>query len=250
MQFVSMEDIPLVESTGFKMEAGKIYRTSWALLPGFLDKGEPDFDAKPLFVQGNSLYAKGIGRVIDEGGQHSRISGENSKLYYSTVIISWPTNKKGEISTSGIEEKEYEVTFMRVTKKRLQDMYRVYDVSGAKIAQVDLVLDCKDAKFQDAAYSLPDATTKNRGLFYSIYSRRSDEKWGPIWEDISSKIKDVAENLESSIGRRIPIDEFRQKIAEVQARDGVATPMETSAPRVSAPANVVTSGLDDVLDDL
>jgi hypothetical protein len=86
-------------------------------------------------------------------GAHLPEGKSEAKTHFSTLLVLYPTNKKGEIDKSQFAEwaKDPVVKPWKFSQKRYDLIWKVnmgLVKNGASIADQDLLLECKDDKFQ------------------------------------------------------------------------------------------------------
>jgi hypothetical protein len=107
-----------------------------------------------------SHYQEGIGFVLSGLGKGTPEDDEvwkkleAPKTYFSTLLVIYPTNKDGEIDKNAFADwaKEPKIMPWRFSPKRYDLIWKVNSAlikNGASIADQDLLLECKDDKFQN-----------------------------------------------------------------------------------------------------
>jgi hypothetical protein len=82
------------------------------------------------------------------------------KLYFSTLLLVYPTDREGNIDREGIKRGEWRVTPWRFSKQIYEDIWKQNEglrENGLSLAGQDIKLECKDPQFQKIGVSFVGA---------------------------------------------------------------------------------------------
>lgn len=216
----------LRKSNNFKAQAGNSYHLSIAWWPGFED-GKLDLTAEsPHFMAKNRVYIKGVGYVLARGSEFNDIAGTAPRMSIATIVVKWPTDKKGALNKAALNAGDYEVLIWVMGRDKYSQLADIHAESS--FGEGDLKVTCTDTNFQKMTF-IP----KRNNLLKRLIDGNN-----PIATDILAQVKDLAGTVENSIGRSLTLDQVREKLN-----------MDTELP-TNGGALAEIGDIDDALEDL
>ena len=215
----------LRKSNNFKAQGGNSYHLSLAWWPGFED-GNLDFGANsPHFMAKNRVYIKGVGYVVARGSEFNEIAGNSPRTAIATIVVKWPTDKKGVLNKTALKAGDYEVLIWVMGRDKYSQLADIHAESS--VGEGDLKVSCTDTNFQKMTF-IP----KKNNLLKTLVDANN-----PIAKDILDQVKSLSDEVSNSIGRNLTLDSVREKLGmEVE---GVTTGGVTAD----------IGDIDDVIDD-
>lgn len=110
------------------------------------------------FKKFNAHYQEGLGYVISRLGKDGAEGDEvwkkldEPKLYFSSLLLIYPTDAEGNIDKQGIKSGNWKVIPWRFGKKTYENVWKLNDSfreNGLSIANQDLKLECTEGKYQN-----------------------------------------------------------------------------------------------------
>jgi hypothetical protein len=189
----------------FKMETGQTARISIAWWPTTVVDGVTvlDMTKAPKFIAAQRHFMKGVGYFINEGPEFTKIAGEPPKLRIATIILVWPTNNKGVLDKEAIKNGSFDVVPWVLDSSKYETIKPIHE--EWHLGEVDLTVKCQDAGFQKLTFS----PCKN-SLLRDFMSRGASAK--AIVDKIVSQVQNLSANLGNEIGRKMTLDQIREKI--------------------------------------
>lgn len=227
-EFDSGDDNLGGETRAWKAKEGESYLMSVLWWPGS-EEGTPNLSAKsPKFSGSQRHFKNGVGYFLNKGPEYTKIAGGKPSQAIVTLVALWPINSKGQLDKARVLEKDYEVKPWVFSKAK----YTVLKTRHAEfpLGQHDLKITCTDTQYQTL-----DISPSKNCLFRQL-QETEDAALQAIYKDITNKVQLMLPDIDSHMGRDIPLDELREAF-------GLA---------VSAPSAGLTSDveIDDLLDDL
>ena len=215
----------LRKSNNFKAQGGNSYHLSLAWWPGF-EGGNLDFGANsPHFMAKNRVYIKGVGYVVARGSEFNEIAGNSPRTAIATIVVKWPTDKKGVLNKTALKAGDYEVLIWVMGRDKYSQLADIHAESS--FGEGDLKVSCTDTNFQKMTF-IP----KKNNLLKTLVDANN-----PIAKDILDQVKSLSDEVSNSIGRNLTLDSVREKLGmEVE---GVTTGGVTAD----------IGDIDDVIDD-
>lgn len=111
-------------------------------------------------------YQEGLGFVLsrlDKDGPEANAVWKRlpePKLYFSTLLLVYPTDREGNIDREGIKRGEWRVIPWRFSKQIYEDIWKQNEglrENGLSLAGQDIKLECKDPQFQKIGVSFVGA---------------------------------------------------------------------------------------------
>lgn len=222
------------KSEKYKGETGRTDRISFAWWPG-IDQGRPDMDAKtPQFIGAPRNYIEGVGYFINKGPEYTRIAGGNApRMAIATVIIKWPTDRKGTLDLQRLKDGEFQVMPWIFS----EDKYNAFNPIHTEFpfGKHDLTVSCTDTKYQKMTFS-----PCKENMLRKLYEANPDS---PVVQKILTQVQAVLSNIQGEIGRDLTLDQIREKMA---GGSGAAT----GGGGVAAVAPATTQDIDNLVGDL
>ena len=206
------------KSKPFKGEANRSYRISFAWWKG-LDEGKLDFDSNaPIFAGANANFIPGCGYVINKGAEYTKVAGgEAPRQRIATVIIVWPTDKKGELDKSRLSEAEVKVWV--ISGDKFQTLKGIN--AEFPFAKHDFKATCSDAQYQKMTF------TPCKDSVLAMLS--NNEKAQPLIAKWIEKAQELAGAINDHIGREMTIQQIRDKLAGGGNGAGPIAPVDSSS---------------------
>ena len=187
----------------YKGREGETDRLSFIWFHG-TEEGTPIFDSPPKFMGAMRLYHPDVGYVLDNGPEFNRLSvatgGKASKQAIATVVISWPTNRDGEIEKSRLAKGEFSIMPWIFSKDKYKSLKKTHD--RFPFGSHDIAVDCSDAQYQKMTF-----TPERDHLFKLISAKNPD-----MAKRIVDQVLEVIGKLGSSLGQDLTLEEFKERL--------------------------------------
>lgn len=191
----------LRKTSNFKAQGGNSYHLSLAWWPGYED-GTLDFTAaSPHFLAKNRVYIKGAGYVIANGSTFNEIAGNSPRTAIATIVVKWPTDKKGVLNKTALKNGDYEVLIWVMGRDKYSQLADIHAESS--FGESDLKVSCTDTGFQKMTF-IPKS---GKNLLKTLV-----EGGNPIAKDILEQVKALSSEVENSIGRTMTLDQVKEKL--------------------------------------
>lgn len=194
----------------------------------------------PAFVGGDYAYANGVGSVKVTPEIAKEPGLEESRKYILTYAIVWRTNNKGQVSSSVIEDRDFQIVPWRMNERTYLALKAVH--AQFPVQTVDLMVTCTDEKFQ----KLNIANAADNTWAKVIAKCAEDAE---LREYVQSEIATMGEKAAQAIlGREVTLKEFREKY---KPKDGSAAASNEPPANPAGAAKQFSSGAAaaSVLDD-
>lgn len=214
----------------FKGKEGETYRVSFVWLPTD-DDGNIKLDGAVRFTGCDRHYMQGVGYFLHKGPEYAKVAGGPPKQAVATVMVVWPTDKKGRLNTEAFGAGEgYQVMPWVFSADRYDQLKRRHE--EFPLTKHDITLTCTDTQYQKM-----DVTPCKDNLFRKLYE--SDKaKAKAIAAAILDEVRDIEKSLRNDMARDLTLDQIREKLGGA-----------TSTPVTGASAGDVDGLLDNLLDD-
>jgi hypothetical protein len=163
----------------------------------------------PAFVGGDYAYANGVGSVKVTPEIAKEPGLEEARKYILTYAIVWRTNAKGVVSSSVIEDRDFQIVPWRMNERTylgLKQVHAQFPVQG-----VDLLVTCTDEKFQKL--NIANAADN---FWAKVIAKCAED--AELREYVQSEISTMGEKAAYAVlGREVSLREFREKY---KAKDG------------------------------
>jgi len=237
--FDTGDEVVQTRAKKFKGEEGRIYRLSFVWYDG-LDDGAKGLlaamsrendEAKapaPKFVGAKRHYVPSVGYFLHKGPEYSKLAGGAApKMQIATIIVSWPCDKNGNVTT--LDQAPGVMPWIFSAEK--------YDtIKGAHaqwpFGEHDLIAKCTRGQFQNFTFQ----SAKNNAVRKLIESDKAPK----IIDGIIDSAIGIRGNLKNEIARDMSLDQIREKLGA----DG-GSPVGDIQPQNSA---AIDSALDGILD--
>jgi len=222
-----------VKSEKFKGETNHTYRVSFAWWPG-LDEGQVDLseerDGKRTtckFVAAKRHYFEGVGYVLDGGPEFTKVANQAPRTAIGTVLIVWPTDSKGVLDKDRLKKGDFKVVPWIFSEDKYGSFSPIH--TEFHFASHDLQIKCTDTKYQKMTF-IPCGNSLLKKLVDS-------EKAASHVKRIVEQTLEVVGNLKNEIGRKLTLDELREKLGQGGAVSAAGT-------------GEATADIDGMLDDM
>jgi len=231
------DDAVQTRAKKFKGEEGRIYRLSFVWFEGLDDgadallksmsAGDDEKDPAPKFIGAKRHYKPGAGYFLHKGPEYSKIAGGPPKMQVATIIVSWPCDSKGNVTS--IDQPPAVMPWIFSADK--------YDAIKGNHGQFpfgkhDLIAKCTRAQFQNFTFT----PAKNNAVRKLIESGKAPA----IIDHIIDSAIEIKGNIKNEIARDLTIDQIREKLGE----EG-SSPVGDVAPATNAD---IDNALDGILD--
>lgn len=240
------------KAKAWKADNGQTYRMSFAwwpldaegkpVLSVEAETGEVDAagnkikvrkSAAPQFSGGPTNFIQGVGYVINDGPEITKLAGgEPPRQRIVTVIVLWPTNKKGEIQKERLAEFEVKPWVINAEKYRtLEQLHREWG-----FGDVDITARCEEngAQFQKLTFAVCKENLYQKML--------ANPKAVELTNRIVEEVAHITSNIREFVGRKMTAQQIREKLAG--GGQPVARDVGDSAVADSAISDVVAGLLD------
>lgn len=217
----------------WKGEGGRAYRLSFINWPG-LEDGKLDLDAPgPNFKKAPGHYIEGVGYVMNNGPEYTKLIGTEPRNRIVTIVVVWPTDKEGEVSPERLAAGEAEVLLWVISDDKYLFIRKLN--KEFHFGQFDLGIDCKDTKFQKMEF-----IARKDSLLRKL---QSSQKGQVLLNNIILKAQNLIPAMERELGRDLTIEQLKSAMAGGSTN----APSTASTGRPDAASDV---NLDDVLDTI
>lgn len=191
----------------WKAESGTTYRLSFAWWPtgndGQPDLGAPGSGKAPLFTGKQTNFIQGAGYVINQGAEYTKLANEPPRLRIATILIIWPTDKKGILAKDRLMDAEIKPWVISGDKyKTLEQIHREFPFN-----EHDVTAKCEEggAQFQKLTFS-----PCKENLFRQILN---NPKAKDLVDRILGDVASISANINDHVGRKMTIQQIREKLA-------------------------------------
>lgn len=188
----------------FKGKEGESYRVSFVWLPEDSD-GNINAEGNIRFTGCERHYMNGVGYFLHKGPEYAKIAGGPPKQAVATIIVVWPTDKKGRLNTEAFSRGEgYQVMSWVFSADRYDQLRRRNE--EFPLGSHDITLACTDTQYQKM-----DVSPCKDSLFRKLWES-DKEKAKAIAATIIDEVRDIAKNLRNDIARDLSLDQIREKL--------------------------------------
>lgn len=219
----------LPQTTRFKGESNTTYRVSFAWFKEMAGPGLPDFTTAPKFIGANRTFVRGKGMIINNGPEWTALLGEEPKKHIMSVIIVWPTNKKGVIQKEDVLAGEFQVCYWTMDPNKYATVKRIHE--SMAFGKNDLSITCTDAGFQKMTF-LPQ-----EGNFFAAIAGKED--FAGIVKEIREMVQERIDGADAELGRDLTLSELRKVLSGAGDSGSPSRPFTANA-----------AAVDDVLNDV
>ena len=222
----------------FKAKEGESYRVSfvwWDMVAGKPDLGGDSDDPpkSPRFIRAKRHFLQNVGYFLSKGPEYDRLAGGPPKMQVATVIVIWPTTRKGELDKARFQAGDFDVKPWTFGQEKYEQLKRRHE--EFPFGTHDLTIACTDTQFQKM-----DLSPCRDNLFRKCLE---NEKLRPFVDAILTKVSAIvganergeAVGLLGVIGRDLTLDKIREKLGGAPATTPIGGDM---------------SQVDAILDDL
>jgi len=190
--------------------------------------GTPDLEKKsPRFIGAQRHFITGVGYVLAKGAEMAKLAGGPAKMTVATIVVVWPTDRKGEFSKERFAAGEFDVKPYVFSTQ----MYDTLKTANAEwpLLQYDVKFACTDTQYQKVTL------TPCRESLYLKLGNSTSATAIKMRKEIAERVAEIAKNLPDLIAKDMSVDKVREKLGGSPAAS--VTPENAAA-------------VDDMLDDL
>jgi len=196
------------KSKAWKAEGGNTYRLSFAWWPLDAD-GNPDLGAvgegkAPLFSGGLTNFIQGVGYVMNTGAEYTTLAGERPRQRIATVIIIWPTDKKGALDKARLANGDFEVKPWVISSEKYKTLELLHHEFS--FGEHDITAKCDEGGTQ---YQKLTFTPSKENLYRQLLSTT---KMASVTQRIKDEVAVVVSGLQEFVGRKMTIQQIREKL--------------------------------------
>jgi len=228
------------KSKRWKGETNHTYRFSFLWFPG-LESGQVNLDtpngpASPSFVGAPISYIPGVGFVVNNGPEITKLAGgEPPKTRVATVIAVWPLKKDGSPDGARIQAGDVEVAAFVFSGDKYKTLVQIN--REFPFALHDITVKCDDAQYQKLTFS-----PCRENLFRKFIEMGDKAK--PFIDPIITAGQSICNNIQNELGRVMTAEQIRAKLI-----GGPSAGVSGNAAAVG-PVVAVTGDIDNLVDDL
>jgi hypothetical protein len=222
----------------WKAEGGNIYRASFAWWPtdaeGKPDLGDRETGKAPNFAGGPTNFIQGVGYIMNEGAEYTKLAGEPPRQRITTPIILWPTDKKGTLDKDRLGRGDFEVRPWVISGDKYRNLEQIHREFA--FSNHDITIKCEEggAQFQKLTF-----TPCKENLFRQFLE---NPKAAAFVKRILDETDAIVANIQEFVGRRMTISQIREKLA---GGGGANTPVRDAGDDAVSTADIesITAGL-------
>lgn len=200
--FSENDDELVLGSTSFSLKKNDTVLISFLRWEKKAD-GSWNLDApSPKFITAKVHYVPGVGAIINQGPEWTKLFGKEPSSKVATVIVSWPLDRHNKPDGALISDGKYEVFPWIFSPTKYQELLRKNSVRP--FGSHDLQITCTDTKFQTFDYD-----TLNFSLLRTCMSERPE-----VFKDVVKKAGIVESKLRDMVGKVVPISELRERLSQ------------------------------------
>jgi hypothetical protein len=197
----------LEDITRFKAKDGQKYRISFANFAA-TDDVTVDMSRAPAFKKAERHYIPNNGYIVSDGTEEfDRLAEDHGskgkKMVFGTVIIVWPTNAKGKIDPSRLND-EWKAHTFTMGKDKFSQILEIHQEWN--LADVDLVITCEGQQFQRLSFM----NTKDN-LLKNLMQKDTPEAQD-LRRRLVSSIKKASVQVSSDLGRTMTLGDLKEKL--------------------------------------
>jgi hypothetical protein len=229
------------KSKRWKGETGRNYRFSILWFPnletGTVDLGTPEKPNNPLFVGAPISYIPGVGFVVNNGPEITKLAGgEPPGTKVATIIAVWPLKKDGSPDGASIQAGNTDVASWVFGGKKYQTLVQIN--REFPLALHDLTVKCDDAQYQKLTFS-----PCRESLLHKFLDLGEKAK---AWMDpLMAEASHLVPNIQGELGRVMTVEQIRAKLVGGPAATG-----EGHFGAAAGPVSGITGDLDNLVDNL
>jgi hypothetical protein len=201
----------------FKGDKGRTYRIGFVWWPGMEDDQEFTYQSlvpkeggatlTPLFVRAPRNFIPGVGYVINNGPEWTRLAGQAPKMMIATIIVSWPLGEDGTPTKESLFSRKPDVMPWIFSGDKYEKLKKMH-VSGYPMYDWDVQLDCEDSQFQKFGF-LPA-----KQCIFKEMLKAQNPAGQDIVRHIVARVQMLAPTLAGDIGQDLTIDQLREKMGQ------------------------------------
>lgn len=194
----------------FKAKEGETYRVSFVWWP--MVNGRPDFsNGTPRFTGAKRFFIQNVGYILDSGPEIARYATQPSKMTVGTVLVIWPTNRKGEPDKSRLAS-DYDVKpwlFSGTIYDTLKTIHKEFN-----FGEKDLLITCTDTQYQKMNLVPCNSSIMRQFLASETAAAKSTV------DAIFAAVKGVDDGMQALIARKMTPEQIREKLGGAPAGGG------------------------------
>lgn len=192
------------KSQRFKAKEDETYRVSFVWLPKD-DDGNIQIDGPIRFTGCERHYVQGVGYFLHKGPEYAKLGGGPPKQSVATVIVVWPTDKRGKLNKDAFSKGEgFEVMSWVFSSERYDVLRRRND--NFPLTENDLILACTDTQYQKMDIQ-PVPGNLLRSLFES-----DNPKAQTFAKTILDEVATIEAGLRNDMARDMSLEQLREKL--------------------------------------
>lgn len=219
------------KSNRFKAKDGETYRTSFAWFPG-TEEGTPDYTRNPKYIGCKRGFRDGVGYFLASSPELEKLSQNPPKPVVGTVMVLWPTDRKGELDKARLSSGDFDVKSFVFSEDKYQDLKTKN--SEFPFGKHDVKITCTDAQYQKLTFS----SCKDSCL--ELILAKKPEVYARLLDEVRAAI----EALPGEMASNLTVQQVRDKIAKKGGGTGGTSERSTQQTRG------VTASVDDLLGDV
>jgi hypothetical protein len=200
----------------FKGKEGETYRVSFVWFKKKED-GSPNFD-KLQFTGAERHYVQSVGYFLHKGPEYSKLAGGPPKQSVATVIVVWPTDKKGKLNPDAFKRGEgFQVFSWVFSPDRYEQLHRRHE--EFPLTEFDITIACTDTQYQKM-----DVSPCKDNLFRKLITS-DNEKAKAIGQAILDEVTEIEKTIRTDLARDLTLEQIREKLGGGGASTGPSPEM-------------------------
>lgn len=193
----------------FKAKAGETYRISFVWWDTVGDR--PNIDAKsPRFIMAKRHYIQGVGYFLSKGPEYDKLAGGPPKSQIATVIVVWPTDRKGSLDKTRFQAGDVEVKPWIFGQDKYDQLKRRHE--EFPFGSFDLSIVCTDTQYQKMDLSPCRDNFFRKCLENDKLKFIADDIIAKTNTIVGNNAQGVPEGLRGIIARDLSLDKIREKL--------------------------------------
>jgi len=173
--------------------------------------GRPDLGAAgsgnaPLFSGGQTNYIQGVGYILNQGAEFTKYAGEPPRQRIATVIIIWPTDKRGALDRTRLANGDFEVKPWIISSEKYKTLEQIH--REFSFGEHDVTAKCEEngTQYQKLAFS----PCKD-----SLYRQLLESPKATVFVDqIRAEVAAITAGIQDLVGRKMTIQQIKEKLAQ------------------------------------
>lgn len=196
------------KSKAWKAEGGNTYRMSFVWWPlddeGQPNMGAPGAGAAPLFSGGPTNFIQGVGYILNQGAEFTKLAGEPPRQRIVTVIVIWPTDKRGNLDKTRLANGEFEVKPWAISSEKYKTLDQLHHEFA--LSEHDITAKCEEGgtQFQKLIF-----TPCKENLYRQFLA---SPKGATVVQQIKDEVASIVSGIQEFVGRKMTIQQIREKL--------------------------------------